>query len=487
MRNEMQLAHLRDLVLEADGGAYEQLLPWFEGEPDQAADLVKKELARKLLPNASEKEKDELAKRQAHAAVVLLQLDQRDDHILPLPQAGCIWEMLREGPDPRLRTYLIHRLGRVGVDPETLIRQYGVEQDVSVRRALLLSLGEFDLTKLPAAKRQALVPRLLQDYRTDPDAGLHSAADWLLHRWEQGEAVQKIDLELAGQPQGERRWYVTKHHGHTLTVFPGDVTFAMGSPDGDPHKGAGEKLHQREIPRSFAVATKEVTVKQFEAFLRANPAVAARFQRPFMEKYSPDPDGPVVGVTWLEAIQYCRWLSEQEGVPPDQMCYPSVADIERSKDGKTPLQLPADYLKRTGYRLPTEAEWEYACRAGTATSRFYGEADALLEHYAWYIHNSGSRAHPVGTKKPNDYGLFDMYGNAWEWCQDVFAPYPDGGGKEPVQDCEDGQPFSREVSRVLRGGGFFSPAPEARSAYRFEFPPHLPQILGGLRVAQTCR
>src|SRR5262249_14048158 len=152
----------------------------------------------------------------------------------------------------------------------------------------------------------------------------------------------------------------------------------------------------------------------------ANPAVATGFRNRVEKSLSPDPDGPVVGVTWAEAAQYCRWLSEQEGVPEMEQCYPSVSEIEKSKDGQNPLQLPVNYLTRSGYRLPTEAEWEYACRAGTVARRPFGSADAMLGNYAWFANNANDRARPVGTKRPNDFGMFDMLGNAWEWCQDAF-------------------------------------------------------------------
>jgi formylglycine-generating enzyme required for sulfatase activity len=481
----IDLNHFMDLVLEADGRVYKVLLDFFMVESEEAAKVVKKELARELPPTAFEKEKDDLAKRQAHAAVVLFQLDQSDRDILHLHQATGIREMLRQSPDSRKRAYLIHRLSRAGIKPETLLKQYEVEKDGSVRQALLLSLGEFDSVKLPNAGRKELIPRLLGDYRADPDAGIHSAVDWLLRRWQQGPALRKIDQELAGGPPNKRRWYVTKSHSHTLAVFSGPLTFSMGSPHGQPKRADNEKLHPRRIPRSFALATKEVTVKQFQEFLQANPDVAAGFRKRVGEKNNPDPEGPVVGVTWLEAAQYCQWLSEQEGVPKEQRCYPSVAEIEKSKDGKTPLKLPANYLMRTGYRLPTEAEWEYACRAGATTSRHYGVADALLGDYAWYVGNSRGRTRPVGTKMPNDFGLFDMYGNAWEWCQDAFVPYSAGSVKEPIEDKESKDPITPSVDRVLRGGAIFSPASEVRSASRFGFQPHLPLVHAGLRVART--
>src|SRR5262249_58478902 len=109
---------------------------------------------------------------------------------------------------------------------------------------------------------------------------------------------------------------------------------------------------------------------------------------------------------------------------------PPVAEIEKCKDGKKPLKLPADYLSRTGYRLPSEAEWEYACRAGTRTSRFYGSSEEMLAQHAWYNTNAEDRTWPGGQKKPNGFGVFDALGDAYEWCQEAGKDYERGpGGK----------------------------------------------------------
>ena len=117
-------------------------------------------------------------------------------------------------------------------------------------------------------------------------------------------------------------------------------------------------------------------------------------------------------------------------------------------------KLKANYLSLTGYRLPTEAEMEYATRAGALTSRYYGETEELLPKYAWYTKNSQEKTWPVGSLKPNDLGLFDMQGNVFTWCQERYESYPQGKGEETEEDKEDILSINTQNSRVLRGGSF---------------------------------
>ena len=149
------------------------------------------------------------------------------------------------------------------------------------------------------------------------------------------------------------------------------------------------------------------------------------------------------------------------------------------------MQPYPDYLQRTGYRLPTEAEWEYACRAGTLTSRYYGHAEAMLEQYAWFVRNSQDHPWPVGTLKPNRLGLFDVHGNVWEWCQGSWKSYWEEGGPR-FEDVEDTTIIDDETNRVLRGGSYDSLPTRLRSAYRDRHEkPYISAEDIGFRIART--
>ena len=432
-------------------------------------------------PVVTETVLETLAKRQANAAAALLRLGESE----------AAWPLLRHGPDPRRRTYLLHRLGPLGVDAKLVADRLEVEPDASARRALILSLGRYGPEQLPVGLRERLLPRLRDWYRDDPDAGVHGAIGWLLGHgtegpelrridWGQTDALHALDKTLIGRPAAGRRWYVNSE-GQTLTIVPEPVEFWMGSPYQAPQRRSNETRHLRRIGRAFALATTTVTAEQYQHFLRDHPEVHHKHPR----EYSPDPDGPAMALNWYQAAQYCRWLSEKEGMKEEQMCYPSVAEIEKSKDGRLPLKLPADALKRTGYRLPTEAEWEYACRAEAETTRFFGHAEEMLGAYAWYAPNSRDRTWPGGRKMPNDLGLFDMHGNIWQWCHNEYAPYPPGRTGRPALDEAGGDMVLGEGDRPLRGGTFFLHGSSLRSAFRLYDRPTYPFLTFGFRIART--
>ena len=218
---------------------------------------------------------------------------------------------------------------------------------------------------------------------------------------------------------------------------------------------------------------------------------------------------------WYKAAAYCNWLSQQEGVPEDQWCYETNAEkLSQAKVSNfVSLLLPQHplaraartnyffslldqqpqvtalkkgYLSLRGYRLPTEAEMEYACRAGAVTSRYYGETEELLAEYGWYQKNSKERTWPVGGKKPNDLGLFDMHGNVFNWCQESYqGAYSVRTEGRRIKDKEDSLYIISTNSRVLRGGSFFTPASYVRCAYRNWDVPSTRDDVVGLRPART--
>ena len=148
------------------------------------------------------------------------------------------------------------------------------------------------------------------------------------------------------------------------------------------------------------------------------------------------------------------------------------------------MPLVPDYLQRTGYRLLSEAEWEYACRAGTTTSRYFGESETLLGEYAWYTKTSGDKwMLPVGSLRPNGFGLFDMQGNVLEWCQDAPLVYDTELAR--MGDKEQVGKLSNSGIRVLRGGSFFYNSSNVRSAYRYSLQPVFRYYFFGFRVGRT--
>ena len=151
--------------------------------------------------------------------------------------------------------------------------------------------------------------------------------------------------------------------------------FTMGSPESEKDRKDNETQHLVKITKPYYLGAYEVTQEQYERVMGKNLSD------------SKGENKPVENVRWSEAVEFCRKLSEKEGVE---------------------------------YRLPTEAEWEYACRAGTSTAYSFGNDESQLGKYAWYRDNSIS-THPVGELKPNTWGLYDMHGNVWEWCQDLYA------------------------------------------------------------------
>jgi formylglycine-generating enzyme required for sulfatase activity len=294
--------------------------------------------------------------------------------------------------------------------------------------------------------------------------------EWAKDKDQRAKRLDGIGKALAKDKETTPpQWYVNGQ-GQTFVVVPGPVEFVMGSPLTEPDRNDNELQHPRRIGRTFALAATPVTKEQFLRFL-------PKFGHSEMRRY-PEPTCPIGGVTWYEAAAYCNWLSQEEGLDQEQWCY------ETNEQGQV-TKLKTNYLSRTGYRLPTEAEMEYATRAGAVTSRYFGETEELLPRYAWYEKNSRKRTWPVGSLKPNDLGLFDVQGNVYSWCQERYNPYIIGKEGDVVEDREDELVIVGTRSRVLRGGSFFRQASDVRSASRDGDAPADRSFINGFRPART--
>ena len=414
----------------------QEFLPLFDAltrHPQQAKDALLETLQSPPPPDAATDMRDAHWKKQAIAAVALLGLGETQP----------VWPLLKHSEDPSLRSFVVHYLGHFRADHQRLAKRLEIENQVSIRRALILSLGGLNPAFMSQNERNQLANQIRDFSLNDPDPGIHSAAEWTLERW--GEAVDRKPfnpLEKTGssvKKSGSYRWYVN-HEGQTMVVVANPSQFGTGAID-DP----------------FAVSAREVTVEEFRRF---------RPDHSIDENVAPQLTCPVNSVSWHDVVAYCNWLSKEDGIPPEEWCYEPI-DLQDDRSGFQPVK---DCFQRIGYRLPTEAEWEFACRGLSETVYCFGEPLELLSRYGWYGANSKSRTYPVGTLLPNDLGFFDMHGNLWEWSH-----------ANPSEDS------SLPNHGRLRGGSFGAQPSVVRSRLTHSMPRMQRTANVGFRVARTYR
>jgi serine/threonine protein kinase/formylglycine-generating enzyme required for sulfatase activity len=435
--------------------------------PAPAIEVFRNVLAEKPENLPDERSRDEQACRSALAAIGLENVGV----------AGAVSMHLRAGGNPRVRAVLVQRLAAFSLGRTHLLeRLASPDLDPLERQALLMVWAEIPLGNVPRSARTELV-RLAQNFLFDhPDPGVHSAAELVLRRFCGDGMVGKCEQELRGRPAEKLtgRW-VLAPEGHTLAVVAGPLSFQMGSPVlKDAQPTVQEQAHFRRIDRSIAVGTKEVTIAQYRVF---DPSRAPDGH------YTHDLNCPMNNLSWYDAARYCNWLSARAQIPRDQLCYP-----EKIEPG---MVLPENAVERTGFRLPTEAEWEFVCRGGTITPCYFGSSEDLFPRYGWTWLNSHDRAMPPGRLLPNSLGMFDTLGNLWEWCHDGPAkgreplPYPAGTEDKPALDQIGGGLIDGTTYRILRGGAFdYSPG-QARAAYRYCVSSAYVEGTFGFRIART--
>lgn len=244
------------------------------------------------------------------------------------------------------------------------------------------------------------------------------------------------------------------------TIFSGE--FVMGDYEGNPNE---QPLH-RVYVNSFEIGITEITQEQYAAVTGENPSLFKESDTAAMYYMPEGPAGkrPVELVTWYDAARFCNMLSDVSGL---ERCYDEIS-------------WKCDYTKN-GFRLPSEAEWEYACRAGSETMYYAGNTTADLDKSAWYSANSSNSTQPVAKKNPNRWGIYDMLGNVYEWTNDWYAD-TDYYAASPYFNPEGP---SSGYMRVFRGGCWFTQPKHTRVSYRDGVPPNHHNLNLGFRVARS--
>jgi formylglycine-generating enzyme required for sulfatase activity len=401
--------------------------------------------------------------------------------LLQLGETRGAQEILDYGPDPTSRTAFIQEFESWRGDLSPLSDLLRHTQDGALRSGLCLALGTIEPDLLAEDMRQNFHEVLSELYRSAPDSGTHSAAGWALRQWKK----PLPPVFAAKQAADGYHWFVNRHQMTMLEMPPG--TFTMG----DAKMLNPEKPHQVTLTRPFFVCDREIWMDLYQQFLADSTWPADKKPR---EGWKPDrnicPSGdcPAHMVSWEDAVLFCNWLSCRDDRQP---CYKPL-DLQRIKvrEGEKERELEFEDWdwdrQANGYRLLTEAEWEYACRAGTTTPWSFGNEIEQLSSYAIFgmlvFENQPGKyqAEPGAKKMPNNWGLFDMHGNMREWCWDW---YEDSKAKVPAKDPSGPPRPVGNVCRVHRGGSWWDKSEACLSAYRNLNRYDLRDRVAGFRVA----
>jgi serine/threonine protein kinase/formylglycine-generating enzyme required for sulfatase activity len=451
--------------------------------------------------------------RRAGAAVTILRLGEKEK-VLPVFEVS---------DDPEALTQFIFRCRARGVGADALLDCLEQLKSGPANRyprdaryVLLLALGEFTLADISESRRDTLIKQLAEWYRHDPNSGVHGAAGWLLRQWRRAHLVREVDqIPIPYSP--DREWFTlritvnptpppepregggtetdrakpalakrddaakskagaaaksaasgdpakpkpaappSRTFYYTFIVFP-PGEYMIGSANDEPGRFKNEVRHRVWLTRPFALLDREITLEELIAF---HPRYTG-----FMRQFDAKPEDAGFGADWYDAVGFCRWLGKQMGLAESDQSYGDPARLDKERYPREPNPeaswAPRNWpleLGRRGFRLPTDAEWEAASRAGARTAYGYGGDQSQLGRFGWFMENSGKHAHPPRELRPGRRGLFDLHGNLWEWTHDWYGDYDTKAPTDPLGAVEG-------TSRVDRGGGWEFVAANCRSANR---------------------
>jgi formylglycine-generating enzyme required for sulfatase activity len=272
-------------------------------------------------------------------------------------------------------------------------------------------------------------------------------------------AVSKTGYSISGSPKTATVYYYDPKPEIEGMVWIQPGTFQMGSPESEPGRGTNETQHSVTLTKGFYMGKYPVTQGQYEAVMGNNPSMfkvdgyGTGLTPSALGSITDTANFPVEQVTWYDAVEFCNKLSVLEGLTP---VYTITGRSPATGYPITAATVTPNW-SANGYRLPTEAQWEYACRAGTTTA--YNTGATIGNNTGWYTNYSVNRTHSVG-EKPMKWGLYDMHGNVWEWCWDRYGTYASGAQTDPTGAV------SEYSGGVIRGGSWYEHYEALRSACR---------------------
>jgi formylglycine-generating enzyme required for sulfatase activity len=423
---------------------------------------------------------------RANAAVTMLKLGEKEK-VLPV---------LDWTDDPEAMTQFIFRCKPRGITIDTLLDLLAIPSvsDGRARYALLLAIGEYAPSEIPASRRDALVKQLSGWYANDPGSGVHGASGWLLRHLGENEIATRID-QTPVPYSPDREWFTLaitvkqtpppkpnepetppeplppKTFYYTFIIHPkGEYT--IGSVTDQLDRQKNEVRHTVTLTRPFAMLDREITFEELIAF---SPQYAG-----FLQQSDETLNDAGFGAHWYDSVSFCRWLGTEMGLPEADQCYADPETLDKEQYPREPVPVanwaPRDWsldLSKRGFRLPTESEWEVVARSGSRTSYGFGSDVGLLDRFGWFTENSGKKVHPGREKRPSVRGLFDLHGNLIEWTHDWYGVFDSSSAQT--------DPLGRKTGafRVFRGGSWDDDAARCRSAYRFnDSPTHRFNALG---------